>query len=81
MRLTFPVLFASPLRFGMYNCTFFFATCKIEHKRGCVIGNTEMDKRGDSLVFEIDRRNFQQMHDLGNHWKYKLYNTFDQEPF
>ena len=23
-----------------------------------------MDKRGDSLVFEIDRRNFQQMHDL-----------------
>ena len=34
-------------------------------KRGCVIGNTEIDKRGDSPVFEIDRWNFQQMLDLG----------------
>ena len=33
-------------------------------KRGCVIGNTEIDKRGDSPVFEIDRWNFQQMLDL-----------------
>ena len=36
-------------------------------KRGCVIGNTKIDKRGDSPVFEIDtqdRWNFQQMLDL-----------------
>jgi hypothetical protein len=24
-------------------------------KRGCIIGNTEIDKRGDSPVFEIGR--------------------------
>ena len=34
-------------------------------KRGCVIGNTEIDKRGDSPVFDIDRRNYKQMLDLG----------------
>ena len=34
-------------------------------KRGYQIGNTKIDKRGDSPVFEIDKWNFQQMLDLG----------------
>ena len=35
-------------------------------QRGCVIGNTEIDKRGNSPVFDIDRWNFQQLLNLEN---------------
>ena len=51
--------FNSTCLYRIYRYKLFFLVIKSARKaelvkRGCVIGNTEIDKRGDSPVFEID---------------------------
>ena len=50
-------------------------------KRGYQIGNTKIEKRGDSPVFEIDRWNFQEMLDLGFSETSQYLSSFKQLSF